>query len=254
MSAAVHGRSPVAVGLPAATARPISARHVSRIQTTRTGRMAPTSGSGESVDPRREAAAGFAPRQATRRPPDSHGWPSRRRCPAGPASERLVPADGEPERGVNHADHAVGLDEVPPLLPGGGFDVFGEQAVTVAAAEDVLEQRTRLVAAADRGERVDEPERAHQERVLRRAEVIHLDVAEYEVAALELALDGDDRAREARVVRGEEAQLAEPQQARIQGFPAVHRGHEARAPGIPRALEDDAAHAVGVPAPVRSAL
>ena len=53
--------------------------------------------------------------------------------------------------------------------------------------EQALEQRARLVAAAERGERVDVPERADDERVLGRAEVVLLDVAEDEVAALQLA-------------------------------------------------------------------
>src|SRR6185369_39279 len=85
------------------------------------------------------------------------------RCANAGPSERLVPADREPDRGADEADHAVGLDEVPPLLVRPGVDVLGEQAVAVAAAEHVLEQHPGLVALAQRGQRVDVPERARQE-------------------------------------------------------------------------------------------
>ena len=78
--------------------------------------------------------------------------------------------------------------------------MLGEQAVAVAVAEQALEQGARLVAAAQRGQRIDIPEGADEEGVLRLAEVVVLDVAEDEVAALQVLLDGRDRAGEARVV------------------------------------------------------
>src|SRR3989304_10507707 len=84
----------------------------------------------------------------------------------------------------------------------------------IAAAEQVLEERARLVAPAEHGEGVDEPERADKERVCRRAEVVVLDVAQDEVATAQLALDGDHRAAELRIVRAEKAHLVQPEQAR----------------------------------------
>src|SRR5947209_18583562 len=71
------------------------------------------------------------------------------------ASKRLVPPPRQPDRRADEADHAVGLDEVAPLLPGARIHVLGEQAVAVAAGEQVFEQRPRLVAPSDGGERVD---------------------------------------------------------------------------------------------------
>src|SRR6266550_1953628 len=84
--------------------------------------------------------------------------------------KRLIPPPRQPDRRADKADHAVGLHEVAPLLPGPRIDVLGEQAVTVAAGEHVLEQRPGLVAASDGGKSVDVPEGADQKRVLRRSE------------------------------------------------------------------------------------
>src|SRR3989454_2302078 len=47
--------------------------------------------------------------------------------------------------------HAVGLHEVAPLFAGPGIDVFGQEAVPVAAGEHVLEQGARLFPSSQRG-------------------------------------------------------------------------------------------------------
>src|SRR6266487_1324072 len=170
-----------------------------------------------------------------------------------PRSECLIPPPRQPDRRADEADHAVGLDEVAPLLPGARIHVLGEQAVAVAAGEHVFEQRPRLVAPSDGGERVDVPEGADQKGVLRRSEVVLLDISENEVAASQLALDGGHGASEARVVVRQEAELVQPQQARVQRI-AIHRGDEAASPGAPAPLVDHLVDARGLVGPVRRTL
>src|SRR6266480_4854355 len=169
------------------------------------------------------------------------------------SSKRLIPPHGQPDRRPDEPDHTVRLHEVPPLLPRAGIDVLGQEAVPVAAAEQGLEQGAGLVALADRGERVDVPEGAHQEGVVGFPEVVLLHIAEHEVAALELAPDGPHRAHEPRIVVGEEAELVQAQQARVQGV-AVRGGHEAVFRAIPAALADELVDASRVGAPVSGAL
>src|SRR5262249_35647949 len=103
--------------------------------------------------------------------------------------ERLVPGNRQARRAVDEADHAVGLREVAPQLAGGDVEVLGEEPEPVAALERRLEKRARLVAPAERGERIDVPEGADDERVGRRAEVVGLRVAEDLVAAAQILLD-----------------------------------------------------------------
>src|SRR5438094_3565661 len=90
----------------------------------------------------------------------------------------LVPGDAETHRGIDHADHAVGLRKVPPQFAAARVDMLREQTVAVAAAEYALEQRAGLVLPSQRGQRVDIPEGADHEGVLRDAEVIRRAVAE----------------------------------------------------------------------------
>src|SRR3990172_537182 len=81
------------------------------------------------------------------------------------ASERLVPGNAEPCRALDHADHAVSLRKVSPQLSTNGIDMFREQPQPVAPGQHRLEQRARLVAAAEARDRVDIPERADDERI-----------------------------------------------------------------------------------------
>src|SRR6266516_3557193 len=148
------------------------------------------------------------------------------------SSKRLIPPHGQPDRRPDEPD---------------------QEAVPVAAAEQGLEQGAGLVALADRGERVDVPEGAHQEGVVGFPEVVLLHIAEHKVAALELAPDGPHRAHEPRIVVGEEAELVQAKQARVQGV-AVRGGHEAVFRAIPAALADELVDASRVGAPVSGAL
>src|SRR2546426_1007385 len=163
-------------------------------------------------------------------------------------SERLIPADRQADRRADEADHAVGLDEVAPLLAGPGVDVLGQEAVPIAAGEHVLEQATRFLPPPECGERVDIPERAYEERVFRLPEIVGLDVAEDEVPSAQLALDGAHSAGEPGVVFRQKPQLAQSQQARVECL-ALHGGHETAHLGIPGPLADDLMHArrLGVP-------
>src|SRR5262245_63603529 len=99
------------------------------------------------------------------------------RIMAASGSERLVPGDGETHRRIDQADHAVGLREVAPQLARRRLDVLREQAVLVAARDQRLEQRARLLRAPERRQRVDVPEGAYRERVLGHAEIVGLAVA-----------------------------------------------------------------------------
>src|SRR5262245_24693834 len=115
-------------------------------------------------------------------------------------STRRVPADGKPDRRADDPDHAVGLHEVAPVLAGPHVDVLRQKTMVVAAGEQPLEQRARLVTAAERREGVDVPERADHERVLGHAEIVLSDVAENEFAAHELGLDRAHGTGKPRVV------------------------------------------------------
>src|SRR5216117_888350 len=196
------------------------------------------------VDLNRRAGGGEYPTQ------DGFGWTN---GVALALLKGLIPPDGQPDRRADEPHHAVGLHEVAPLFAGPRIDVFGQEAVPVAAGEHVLEQGARLFPSAQRGECVDVPEGAHQKCVLWLSEVVRLDVAEHEVAAAQLALDGADRAREPRVVIGQEPHLGEAQQAGVERVP-VHRGHEALPLGIPGPLADYLVDARRLRAPIRGAV
>src|SRR5713101_6215507 len=136
----------------------------------------------------------------------------------------LVPGDAETHRGIDHADHAVGLWKIPPQFAGARIDVLGQKPVAVATSEYALEQRTSLFLASQRGQGVDIPEGADHEGVLRNAEVIRHAVAEEELAATQLLLDRLDGRGEARVVGAQEIELVEEKKARVQVLAAESGG------------------------------
>src|SRR3990172_13314871 len=57
-----------------------------------------------------------------------------------PASESLIPPNGQADRRADEPHHAVGLHEVAPLLAGAGIDVLGEEPMPVAAGERGLQK------------------------------------------------------------------------------------------------------------------
>src|SRR3989442_14052967 len=88
----------------------------------------------------------------------------------GENSVSLVPGDAETHRGIDHADHAVGLRKIPPQFAGARIDVLGQKSVAVAAGEYAFGQRTGLFPASQRGQGVEIPKRAERESGLRYAE------------------------------------------------------------------------------------
>src|SRR6266702_92402 len=191
-------------------------------------RIAPNTTCAPFAAPSRDGAAARRPIRRSRR---SRSWCRRcpRRCGSfrtgrGENSVSLVPGDAETHRGIDHADHAVGLRKVPPQLAAARVDMLREQTVAVAAAEYALEQRAGLVLASQRGQRVDIPEGADHEGVLRDAEVIRPAVAEQELPAAQVLLDGLDRGSEARVVGAQEIELVQEEQARVQVLAAESCG------------------------------
>src|SRR2546429_7207150 len=48
----------------------------------------------------------------------------------------LVPGDAETHGGIDHADHAVGLREIPPQFAGARVDMLREQPVAVAGERE----------------------------------------------------------------------------------------------------------------------
>src|SRR2546422_2427224 len=87
-------------------------------------------------------------------------------------SVSLVPGDAETHRGIDHADHAVGLRKIPPQFAAARVDMLREQTVAVAAGEYALEECAGLLPSSQRRQRVDIPEGADVEGVLRNAEII----------------------------------------------------------------------------------
>src|SRR5258708_25154965 len=160
----------------------------------------------------------------------------------------LVPGDAETHCGIDHADHAIGLRKISPQFAGSRVDVLREQTVAVAAGEYAFEQGAGLVLASQRRQRVDIPEGADHEGVLRNAEVVRHAVAKEELPAAQLLLDRVDRGREARVVGAQEIELVEEEQARVQVF-AAESGGEGPALLIPGPFADRRMHRVRPPAP-----
>ena len=128
------------------------------------------------------------------------------------SSERFVPAAStaaSPQ--LMMPDHAVGLHESCPTARRCRIDVLGQQPVAVATAQQASRTASRASSrSAERRQRVDVPERADEERVLGRAEIVLLDVAEHEVAAAAVALDRARRCRRSadRRPRGSRARAA----------------------------------------------
>ena len=120
----------------------------------------------------------------------------------------LVPAAGQPERGVDQPDVRVRLREVARLLERLREDVLGVEAEAVREREQALEELPRLVRAAEQRERLDEPEGADRERRLHLAEVVARRVAAQEAAVdRERVADRVDVRGRARVVGLEEADV-----------------------------------------------
>src|SRR5690606_24469254 len=122
----------------------------------------------------------------------------RRRIPATWSPLRVVLR--ERQRRVDQPDVAEGLREVAELLVGFGVDLFGEQAEVVPPLEESDEDRVRLVEPAEAGERLDEPERANEERAFAAGKAVRAQVPVDELRTCEVTLDRLDGGDDAGVV------------------------------------------------------
>ena len=87
-------------------------------------------------------------------------------------SERLIPADGEPDCGIDQPNHAVRLGEISPQFAIARIDMLRQQAVTIAMSQQFFEKIARFFISAQSGDGVDVPKSAHQKGVFRHAEII----------------------------------------------------------------------------------
>src|SRR6185503_11771791 len=92
--------------------------------------------------------------------------------------------------------------------------------------------------AAHRGQGFDIPKGANQEGVLRKSEVVALDIAVDEVAVFELFLNGGDGADEARIRRVEKAKPRHQEETGVERL-AFHRRRECIEARIPGTARDD---------------
>src|SRR6185437_7716923 len=102
-----------------------------------------------------------------------------------------------------------------PQLAGLRVEVFRQKAQRAAAGQQALEHLARFVPAADRRQRIDEPERANVESGTRAPEIVLCRVARQMSVAPQLAPDRIDRADEALIVGRKKADLVKQQQAGI---------------------------------------
>ena len=123
----------------------------------------------------------------------------------------------------------------------------------VAARQHALEHRARLVATADLRQRVDVPEVASEKRRLGRAEIVGDGVAHDAPVAHQLAPDRFAGAAEARIVRRQQAELGEQQNAGVE-VRRTDRGGQRAALFVPRAGEQPFADDFGARGPAALAL
>src|SRR5882672_893822 len=123
----------------------------------------------------------------------------------------------------------------------------------IAAREHGAEQVAGFFLAPGRRQRVDVPEGADQEGILRYPEIVLFAVAEYEIALLQFLLYQRHGCAETWIVGRQEMQLGEQEQARVQAFAAERRADNAEL-RVPRPFKDLLAHAIGVRAPVADAV
>src|SRR5512146_44975 len=90
--------------------------------------------------------------------------------------------------------------------------------MAISARQQPLEEFARFIAAIQRGQRIDVPESADEKGILWFAEIVLVDIAEDEIAAPQVRLDGANGGRKARICRIKEAYLRQQQQARIHGI------------------------------------
>src|SRR6202042_18017 len=94
--------------------------------------------------------------------------------------------------------------------------VLGQKPIGVPARKNRFEQFARLVLPADLTESVDVPEVASQKGGLRRAEIVRRGVTHDPAVTRELAANGVAGLDEAGVVRGQESELGDQEDAGVE--------------------------------------
>src|SRR5262249_30282778 len=96
------------------------------------------------------------------------------------------------------------------------MDVLREQAEAVAPAEQVAEQLACLLDAAERNQRIDVPELAHQKSGNRQAKVVAGGVAHHKAIASQFLADEVAGAYEPLVAGRDEAKVGKQQNGRVE--------------------------------------
>src|SRR4051812_4311100 len=131
------------------------------------------------------------------------------------------------------------LREVAEESAGFRIDLLREQADVVRLRRHLLHRRPRLVDAAGPGERLDQPERAGDERTLRT--LLAAVAVEQPAARIEILSDGVDHVREPLARRIEEVHPRAAKQAGVEL--AAAREHDEGAAGVGPALAlEEVAH------------
>ena len=186
-------------------------------------------------------------------------WASGRPTRCGPQPDRAGVAATMPLRlragltvpvrfaaGVHQRHMAHGLREVPEQPPGVGLVLLGQQSDVVAQPDEPLEQRPRVVEAAHERQVVGQPERARQEDPLTRRQPVDAAVrlvAAHEAVRHQLPLDGRHRAPHPQVVRRQEPDERDHQQAGVERRRPVGL-HEAAPLGVVAVGEHVGVHLV----------
>lgn len=134
--------------------------------------------------------------------------------------------------GVDQRDMGEGLRVVASEAAGVSVVFLGEETERGAEREEAIEESDGFVAAAEKGEAVDEPEGARKEGTLAGREAVDVGgsggmIAADEAVGDEIALDGFDRADDAWIVDGEEADEREHEEARVELLGAVELREDA---------------------------
>src|SRR3984957_17593199 len=111
------------------------------------------------------------------------------------------------------------LRKVAELALGMRIIFFRQKPDVIAQRQQALEQRMRFIVAPKQHISVDEPEATGEKRALPGREAVDSRarvITQHESVAKKPALDGGDRALDARIVRRQKADDGDQQQARVQ--------------------------------------
>src|SRR5258706_13499768 len=119
----------------------------------------------------------------------------------------------------------------------------------VSLGENAFEKGACILSAANGSQRIDVPEGADGERRLRKAEIIGRSITKYMVATSQSAADQVECGDEARVRSGDQPQLLQQQQARIDLAPTQFAGEGVDLP-VPGLIQQAMPDRLGLLAPI----